>query len=418
MAQLSDDCFAFGGDLLSISAALALLEAQVTPQVETETVPLREARGRILAAPLVAPRDVPPHDNSAVDGYAVFFDDLAAGESTTLPVGGRAAAGHPLPRAARRGEAVRIFTGAPMPEGADTVLMQEDCSEADGLVRIPAGIKRGANRRRAGEDAKAGATVLAPGRRLRPQELGLAAALGFTGLPVYRPLRVAIFSTGDEVRDPGEDLPQGAIYDANRYVLHALLSGLGAAVTDVGILPDRAAAIRAALGAAAGGHDLIVASGGMSTGEEDHVKAAVEALGRLHFWRLAIKPGRPVAMGQVGRVPFMGLPGNPVAVMVTFLMLARPLVLRLAGAVAAPPLRFRVTAGFDYKKRSNRCEYVRARLVRGAAGGWTAEKFPRDGAGILTSMIESDGLVEIGEGVSRVAAGSPVEFLPFSEVIP
>ncbi len=418
MAQLSDDCFAFGGDLLSISAALALLEAQVTPQVETETVPLKEARGRILAAPLVAPRDVPPHDNAAVDGYAVFFDDLAASEPTTLPVGGRAAAGHALARAARRGEAVRIFTGAPMPEGPDTVLMQEDCSEAEGFVRIPAGIKRGANRRRAGEDAKAGATVLTPGRRLRPQELGLAAALGCTGLPVYRRLRVAIFSTGDEVRDPGEDLPPGAIYDANRYLLHALLSGLGAAVTDVGILPDRAAAIRAALGAAADGHDLILTSGGMSTGEEDHVKAAVEVLGRLHFWRLAIKPGRPVAMGQIGRVPFMGLPGNPVAVMVTFLMLARPLVLRLSGAVAAPPLRFRVTAGFDYKKRANRCEYVRARLVRGAAGGWTAEKFPRDGAGILTSMIESDGLVELGEGVSRVAAGSAVEFLPFSEVIP
>lgn len=418
MAQLSDDCFAFGGDLLSIAAALAQIEAQVTPQVETETVPLKEARGRILAAPLLAPRDVPPLDNSAVDGYAVFFDDLAAGSETVLPVAGRAAAGHPLRHAAKRGEAVRIFTGAPMPDGPDTVLMQEDCSEADGLVRIPAGIKRGANRRRAGEDAKAGATVLNPGRRLRPQELGLAAALGFTSLPVYRPLRVAIFSTGDEVRDPGEELAKGAIYDANRYVLHALLSGLGAAVSDVGILPDRAVAIREALATAAPSHDLILTSGGMSTGEEDHVKAAVEALGKLHFWRLAIKPGRPVAMGQIGGVPFIGLPGNPVAVMVTFLLLARPLVLRLSGAVAVPPpRRFRVTAGFDYKKRANRCEYVRARLVRGAEGGWVAEKFPRDGAGILTSMIESDGLVEIGEGVARVAAGAMVDFLPFSEVI-
>ncbi len=417
MAQLSDDCFAFGGDLLSIAAALAQIDAQVTPQVETETVPLKEARGRILAAPLLAPRDVPPLDNSAVDGYAVFFDDLAASEATVLPVAGRTAAGHPLGHATKRGEAVRIFTGAPMPDGPDTVLMQEDCSEANGLVRIPAGIKRGANRRRAGEDAKAGATVLNPGRRLRPQELGLAAALGFTSLPVYRRLRAAIFSTGDEVRDPGEELAKGAIYDANRYVLHALLSGLGADVSDVGILPDRAVAIREALAAAARSHDLILTSGGMSTGEEDHVKAAVEALGKLHFWRLAIKPGRPVAMGQIGGVPFIGLPGNPVAVMVTFLLLARPLVLRLSGAVAVPPRRFRVTAGFDYKKRANRCEYVRARLVRGKEGGWVAEKFPRDGAGILTSMIESDGLVEIGEGVARVAAGAMVDFLPFSEVI-
>jgi molybdopterin molybdotransferase len=418
MAQLSDDCFAFGGDLMSIAAALAHIEAQVTPQVESETVPLKAARGRILSGPLDAPRDVPPHDNSAVDGYAVCFDDLAAGGETVLPVAGRAAAGHPLEYAAKRGAAVRIFTGAPMPDGLDTVLMQEDCSEEGGLVRIPAGIKRGANRRRAGEDAKAGATVLTAGRRLRPQEVGLAAALGFTGLPVYRKLRVALFSTGDEVRDPGDALPKGAIYDANRYVLQALLSGLGAEVTDVGILPDRADAIRGALGAAAKSHDLILTSGGMSTGEEDHVKAAVEALGTLHFWRLAIKPGRPVAMGQVGGVPFMGLPGNPVAVMVTFLLLTRPLVLRLAGAVALPPpRRFPVTSGFAHKKRANRCEFVRARLVPGAEGGWTAERFPRDGAGILSSMVESDGLVEIGEGIARIEPGQSVDFLPFSEVI-
>jgi molybdopterin molybdotransferase len=418
MAQLSDDCFAFGGDLMSIGSALTHIEAQVSPQVESETVPLKEARGRILAAPLKAPRDVPPHDNSAVDGYAVFFDDLAADGETVLPVTGRAAAGHPLGHAGKRGEAVRIFTGAPMPDGPDTVLMQEDCREEGGLVRIPHGIKRGANRRRAGEDAKAGTIVLEAGRRLRPQDVGLAAALGFTSLPVYRKLRVAIFSTGDEVRDPGAELPKGAIYDANRYVLHALLAGLGAEVTDVGILPDRADAIRGALGAAAKSHDLILTSGGMSTGEEDHVKAAVEALGKLNFWRLAIKPGRPVAMGQIGGVPFMGLPGNPVAVMVTFLLLTRPLVLRLAGAVTLPPpRRFPVTLGFGHKKRANRCEFVRARLMRRAEGGWTAEKFPRDGAGILTSMVESDGLVEIGEGVGRIEAGQTVDFLPFSEVI-
>jgi molybdopterin molybdotransferase len=304
-----------------------------------------------------------------------------------------------------------------LPEGPDTVLMQEDCSAEDGNVRIPPGIKRGANRRRAGEDIKAGAKVLTAGRRLRPQEMGIAAALGFTALSVYRPLRVAVFSTGDEVRDPGEALPPGAIYDANRYILLALLGGLGANVTDLGILPDRAAAIRDALTAAAGGHDLILASGGMSTGAEDHVKAAVEAEGKLHFWRLAIKPGRPVAMGQVGLVPFLGLPGNPVAVMVTFLMLARPLVLRLSGAEPDPPRRFRVTAGFDYRKRSNRCEYVRARLERGADGGWLARKFPRDGAGILSSMVESDGLAEIGEGISRIEPGMSVEFIPFSEVL-
>ena len=417
MAQLSDDCFAFGGDLLSLSAALELLEAKTAPVVEAESVPLAAARGRILAEPVLAPRDVPPHDNAAVDGYAVFFDDLSPGDPTVLPVEGRAAAGHPLQGAAKRGTAVRIFTGAAMPAGLDTVLMQEDCTAAGGTVQIPPGIKRGANRRRAGEDIKSGTTALAAGHRLRAQEVGLAASLGFTALSVYRRLRVALFSTGDELRDPGNALPPGAIYDANRYVLRALLEGIGAGVTDLGILADERTGIRQALAAASRDHDLILTSGGVSGGEEDHVKAAVEAQGRLHFWRLAIKPGRPVALGQIGRVPFLGLPGNPVAVMVTFLILARPLVLRLAGARHTAPRRFRVSAGFDYKKRSNRCEYVRARLERDEAGGWVARKFPRDGAGILSSMVESDGLAEIGEGISRIAPGMSIDFIPFSEVL-
>ncbi len=415
MAQLSDDCFAFGGDLLSMTAALERVST-IEPALERESVSLKAARGRILAAPLVAAMNVPPHANSAVDGYAVAFDDLRSNEPTMLPIGGRAAPGRALGRAARRGEAVRIFTGAPMPEGLDTVLMQEDCTEADGAVTIPPGIRRGANRRHAGEDVKAGSTVLAPGTRLRPQEIGIAASLGVTELIVYRRLRVAIFSTGDEVRDPGTPLPPSAIYDANRFVLAALLEGLGAAVTDLGILPDRRGAIDEALADAARDHDVIITSGGMSTGEGDHVKAAVEAQGKLHFWRLAIKPGRPVAMGQIARVPFMGLPGNPVAVMVTFLILARPLILRMSGAVEVAPHRFRVLAGFEHKKRSNRREYVRARL-EGAAEGWVARKFPRDGAGILSSMVESDGLVEIGEGISVTKPGDVVEFLPFSEVI-
>ena len=415
MAQLSDDCFAFGGDLLSMTAALERVST-IETAMASESVPLKAARGRILAAPLVAAMNVPPHANSAVDGYAVAFDDLRPNEPTTLPVSGRVAPGRALGRAARRGEAVRIFTGAPMPEGLDTVLMQEDCTEADGTVIIPPGIRLGANRRHAGEDIKAGSTVLTPGRRLRPQEIGLAASLGVTALSVYRRLRVAVFSTGDEVRDPGTPLPPSAIYDANRYVLAALIEGLGAAVTDLGIVPDHRAAIDEALAGAARDHDLVLTSGGMSTGEGDHVKSAVEARGNLHFWRLAIKPGRPVAMGQIGRVPFMGLPGNPVAVMVTFLILARPLILRLSGVLDVAPRRFRVVAGFDHKKRSNRREYVRARL-EAAESGWVARKFPRDGAGILSSMVESDGLVEIGEGISMTKLGDVVDFLPFSEVI-
>jgi molybdopterin molybdotransferase len=416
MAQLSDDCFAFGGQLMTGAAALDLLRSKTVALPETETVPLDAASGRFLAADIVALRAVPPHDNSAVDGYAVFHADLLADCDTVLPVGGRAAAGHPLGRPARRGEAIRIFTGAQMPEGPDTVMMQEDCVMRDGAVHLRPGLKKGANRRRAGEDVAAGTTVIPAGRRLRAQELGLAAALGFSEISVYRRLRVAIFSTGDELAEPGAALPEGGIYDANRHTIAALLRGLGCAVTDLGIQPDRPAAIRDALAAAAS-HDLVITSGGMSTGDEDHVKAAVETLGLLHFWRLAIKPGRPVALGQIGRTPFMGLPGNPVAVMVTFLILARPLILRLAGATEIVPRSYRVRAGFDYRKKPERREYIRAHLEADGAGGWIARKFPRDGAGILSSMVESDGFVVLGETLTQLESGGEVEFLPFREVL-
>ncbi len=416
MAQLSDDCFAFGGDLLSVDEALARIEARVVPVVEIEAVPLAEAAGRILAADRIAAFDLPPHANSAVDGYAVAHADLFPDRETELSVGGRAAAGHPLDRALRPGEAVRIFTGAPMPTGADTVLMQEDCVAAAGRVRLKPGIRMGANRRHAGEDIAKGALALAAGRRLGPADLGLAAALGNDRLPVFRRLRVALLSTGDEVREPGTALPPGAIYDANRFMLRALLEGLGCVVTDLGILPDREAALADALTVASTEHDLIVTSGGVSTGEEDHVKGAVERLGALHFWRLAIKPGRPVALGRVGAAPLIGLPGNPVAAVVTFAVLARPLILKLAGAAASSPRVFPVHAGFGYRKKPGRREYLRARLERDG-DRVMAVKYARDGAGILSSIVHSDGLVVIGEAVSDLVPGTVVDFLPFAEVI-
>ncbi len=417
MAQLSDDCFAHGGALMPAAAALAELRARLAPVGERETVPLSEAAGRILAADLIADRDVPPHDNAAVDGYAVHFADLAADRDTELPVTGRAAAGHSLGRPARRGEAIRIFTGAVMPDGPDTVMMQEDCTSRGDVVVIRPGIGRGANRRQRGEDVRVGTIVLRDGQRLRPQDVGLAAALGRPAVPVYRRLRVAIFSTGDEVHEPGTALPLGAVYDANRYALVALVKALGAAPTDLGILADEAAAIDAALTDAATGHDLILTSGGMSVGEEDHIAGVVRARGSLYFWKLAIKPGRPVAMGQIGGTPLIGLPGNPAAMMVTFLRLARPALLRLAGARTVEPHLFRVTAGFDHRKKRNRREYVRARLERAADGALTAVKFPREGAGILSSLVEADGLVELAEDVTDVTMGTPVDFLPFAEVL-
>lgn len=420
MAQLSDDCFATGRPLMTTAEALAVLDQRIVPVVGSEDIGLDAAAGRILAEDVASPIDVPPHDNSAVDGYAVFFDDLRDDAPTQLPVIGRAAAGHPFDRAVKRGEAIRIFTGAPMPAGPDTVMMQEDCQESDGTVTIAPGIKRGANRRKAGEDIRADSTVLQQGTRLRPQEIGVAASVGRTALHVHRSLRAAVFSTGDEVREPGQVLTPGAIYDSNRFTVKAALRQLGCDVTDLGILPDEEAPIRAALTATAAEHDVIVTTGGMSVGEEDHVRRAVESLGRLDFWMLAIKPGRPVALGQIdtaaGPTPIVGLPGNPVAVMVTFLVVARPLLLRLAGANAVAPIHYRVRAAFDYKKKKDRREYVRARLTPGADGIACAEKHGGSGAGVLSSLVGAHGLVELPEDVTHLEKGSMVDFLPFSEV--
>ena len=420
MAQLSDDCFAFGGALLGVDAALALIEARIVPVVEEERVPLSEAAGRILSRDVVAQIDVPPHANSAVDGFALAHADLSPDRDTVMPVAGRAAAGHPLDRPAARGEAIRIFTGAPMPDGTDTVMMQEDCvfeegGVAEGRVRLQPGIKKGANRRHAGEDVAAGAVALSAGRRLKPADLGLAAALGNDTLAVFRPLRAALLSTGDEVCEPGTTLAPGAIFDANRIMLKALLRGLGCTVSDLGIHPDRAASLTDTLADASADHDLIVTSGGISTGEEDHVRAAIEKLGRLDFWRLAIKPGRPVALGQLNGVPLIGLPGNPVAAALTFAFLARPLILRLAGAEIAAPLSFPVPAGFAYRKKAGRREYLRATLARDG-NKLVARKYPKDGAGILSSIVQSDGFVILDESMNDLAPGMIVDFLPFSEV--
>lgn len=417
MAQLSDDCFAFGGALMSLDEAIALIRERVDPVAGVETVPLWQADGRVLGEAIRAEVDLPPFDNSAVDGYAVRFADLTADRETVLPVSGRLAAGRGLDGVAGPGQAVRIFTGAPMPPGFDTVFMQEDTREEGGRVALPAGLKPGANRRLAGEDAARGTPVLAEGRRLRPQDVALLAALGRARVPVRRPLRVAVFSTGDEIVSPGAPLGPAKLYDANRFALMAMLARLSCEVTDLGILPDDRAAVGRALGEAATTHDLLLTSGGVSTGEEDHVKAAVEASGGLSFWRVAIKPGRPVALGTVAGTPFIGLPGNPVAVFVTFARVARALLARLSGEDWTPAAPFPVRAGFAYRKKEGRREYVRVRLERGPDGALVAHKHPREGAGVITSMTETDGLAELPEGITRVSPGDALAFLPYAALV-
>jgi molybdopterin molybdotransferase len=423
MAQLSDDCFAFSGPLLPIDEMERLIAERVTPVGDTEQVTLHAASGRVLAQNLVASLDLPPFDNSAVDGYAVRHADLSASGETRLRLAGRITAGRAASEPIVAGQAVRIFTGAPMPPGADTVFMQEDVRvEGDSIV-VPPGLQRGANRRLAGEDVRKGAVALPAGRRLTAPDIALAAAVGVKHLIVRRRIKVALFSTGDEIVEPGAPRPEPALYDANRYLLAALLARLSADVTDLGILRDDPDTLSAALKAAASGHDLVITSGGVSTGDADYVKQAVERLGKLVFWRVGIKPGRPVTMGVLpGALPdnaaaFVGLPGNPVAVFVTFVRVVRPLLLRLAGAEPEPLIAMPVLAGFSYRKKKGRREFVRVSLRTRPDGAIEAVKHPQDGAGVITSLTETDGLVELPEDATAVVPGTTVGFLPYAALI-
>jgi molybdopterin molybdotransferase len=422
MAQLTDDCFAFSGPLLPLADMERLIGERVAPVAETERVPLHGARGRVTAVDVKAPVDLPPFDNSAVDGYAVRHADLKRDGDSKLVIAGRLAAGRRPDVALKHGEAIRIFTGAAMPAGADTVFMQEDVKLEGGSVIVPAGLKLGSNRRLAGEDVPVGDVVLPAGTVLEPQHVALSAALGLTGLEVRRRLKVAIFSTGDEVVEPGSARSGAAIYDANRYLLSELLERLGATVTDLGILADDPDALARALAAAAAGHDLVVTSGGVSAGEADHVRSAVERIGNLVFWRVAIKPGRPVAMGVIRATSghsaaFVGLPGNPVAVFVTFVRVVKPLLRRLAGARPQQLMPLPVRAAFAYKKKKDRREYVRVALRLGRDGEIEAVKHPQDGAGILTSLTQTDGLLEFPEHVTAIEPGERVGFLSYAALM-
>ena len=422
MAQLTDDCFAFSGPLLQLDDMERLIRERIFPVAETERVALHGARGRVVAQDVSAPVDLPPFDNSAVDGYAVRHADLQPDKETTLAVSGRLTAGARANLALKPGTAVRVFTGAAMPKGADTVFMQEDVTVEGDRVTVPKGLKPGANRRLAGEDVAAGAIVLPSGTVLEAQHIALAAALGLTEIVVRRRLRVAIFSTGDEVVEPGSIRDGAGVYDFNRFLLSELLEQLGAVVTDLGILPDDPERLSSRLADAATGHDLIITSGGVSTGEADYVRLAVERIGSLVFWRVAIKPGRPVALGVIPAASghsaaFVGLPGNPVAVFVTFVRIVKPLLRRLSGARPDRLVPLPVRAAFAYKKKKDRREYVRVTLKRGADGEVEAVKHPQDGAGILTSLTETDGLLEFPEDVTTIEPGARVGFLSYAALI-
>lgn len=406
--------------LMTVREALDFMLAAARPQAATEIVSTLNANGRVLAEAQASTIDVPSADNTQMDGYAVRAADCASGQAT-LTVTQRIPAGH-VGQFLAPGNAARIFTGAMIPEGADAVVMQEQCEAAPpSVVTIRHTPKVGEWIRRAGEDITAGSVILAAGTRLRSQELGLAASVGLASLPVYRKLRVAVFFTGDELIMPGEapggQLAPGAIYNSNRFLLRALLENLGCALTDFGIVPDTLEATRDTLRNAAHENDLIITSGGVSVGEEDHIKPAVEAEGRLNMWQIAVKPGKPLAFGEVNRQGgsafFLGLPGNPVSSFITFLLFVRPFILRLQGVSGSyAPRSYAIRADFNWSKPDRRNEFLRVKINEG--GG--LELFPNQGSGVLTSTVWGDGLVDNPPGHS-IVAGDTVRFIPFNELL-
>ncbi len=418
--KLRDDCFLHDEDRLSHAEALAILRERIAPVTPVAEVPTEAAAGRILAEPVKTPRPIPAHTNAAVDGYAFAFSDYEPQQGSTFPIEARAAAGHAWTAPRRPGTAARIFTGAAMPEGTDTVVMQEDTetTSRDGCtwVRVPPGLKEGANCRLAGEDAAAGATLLEGGHRLRPQDVAAAASTGLERVRCFSRLRVAVLSTGDEVIRAGTPLSPGQVYDANSPMLRGLIEATGAECIDLGVLPDEAGIVEARLAAAAAEYDVLITSGGASRGEEDHIVDTVDKLGALHMWQIAIKPGRPMAFGQIGDCVFLGLPGNPVAVFVCFLLYVRPVLVRLSGGQWPEPARFLVKAAFSVPgKKTGRREFWRAYLTEDRDGRPAVGKFARDGSGLISSLCAADGLIEVPEHATEVREGQEVGFIPFAE---
>ena len=400
--------------MLSVAEALDFLLAAAAPIAETETLPTLAANGRVLAADQTSLLNVPPMDNTQMDGYAVRAADCASG-AAMLKVAQRIPAGQ-VGQPLQPGTAARIFTGAMIPEGADAVVMQEQCEPDDDMVTIRHAPQAGEWIRRIGEDIQAGSIILPAGKRLRAQELGLAASVGLATLPLVRKPRVAVFFTGDELAMPGEPLRPGAIYNSNRFILRGLLENLGCEFTDYGIVPDSLSATRDTLRQAAAGHDLIITSGGVSVGEEDHIKPAVEAEGRLNLWQIAVKPGKPLAFGEIaragGKTFFLGLPGNPVSSFVTFLLFVRPFILRLQGVAEVAPKSFSMRADFAWPKADRRNEFLRTRIN----GNGGLDLYPNQGSAVLTSTVWGDGLVD-NPPARTVAPGDTVRFIPFSELL-
>jgi len=414
---MTDDCFALDHRLLTLPDAFSLIAERVAPVTGRETLKLADCAGRVLAEPLTASVTQPPFDNSAMDGFAIRLSDVESG-SRRLKVAARIAAGHPGDSTPPPGSAVEIFTGAPLPDGFDTVVMVEDCTRDGEFILLPDKIRPHAHVRRAGIDFKKGDVLLSPGRRLRPQDIGIAAATGATELSVRKRLKIGLFSTGDELVGPGGTLAAGQIFDSNRPMLKAALQAMGFAVTDLGHLPDNKDALTTAFALAALDQDALVSTGGVSVGGEDHVRAAIEQLGQIFFWKLALKPGKPLALGHIGDATFIGLPGNPVSSLISLLVIGRTVLHRLAGATedAALPAGVTVPAGAGLGVPGNRINFIRGRL-ESRNGELAALPYFSQDSSLISSLTGSSGLIELAAGVEAVEAGAPVLFRPYESMM-
>lgn len=401
-------------ELVSYDDALQHLLDTLQPVCATETLPLLDTLGRVITETLQSDINVPSMAVSSMDGYAINSADLA--ETTNhLPVTQRipaGSAGKPLQRAT----AARIFTGAPVPQGADAVIIQEDVQADENGIHFDGLVESGLNVRPAGNDIHKGRVILSAGTRLRPQDLGIAASVGLSHLPVYRPLKVGLFSTGDELATPGEPLKAGQIYESNRYVLRGFLSSLGCEVVDLGLIGDTLDATCGAMQEASRKADLVITTGGVSVGEEDHVRIALQKLGDLSMWRLNIKPGKPLAFGLVNGSAFMGLPGNPVSVFATFCLFVVPAIARLQGKTWEKPPAVHLRAAFDWPKADRRREFLRARLAEDNAGQSVVEIYPNQDSGVLTSTVWADGFVEVAESCT-IARGDMVNYISFTSMV-
>ena len=417
MTQLSNDCFKYSKKRISLEKAVSILEKRIKCIKKTQKIKLDQSLGRILSKDIISKLNVPPFDNTAVDGYAFKYSDLNKNKETKLKLSGRIAAGQNFNKKIKKGEVARIFTGAKVPEGTNTVIMQEDCNVNDNKIILKPGIFKGANIRKKGEDIKSGKKIITKGSKLKAQDIALIASIGIKEIEVHEKLKVGIFTTGDELFEPGTKASKNGIYDSNRYCLKNLLETINCVVKDYGIKKDKEKLIKNTLKKISKECDLIITTGGMSVGEEDYVRKVVEKNGSLNFWNISIKPGRPVALGNIFKKPFIGLPGNPVSVMITFLKIALPTINKLSGFLSPKENNFIVATDFNFKKKSGRKEFLRVKVSKNSNGEIKIKHYPNTGSGVFTSMVETDGLVELPEKLTYLKKGAKVKFVPYSEIL-